>query len=158
MTCSATPNRVGHLARGLEFVLVALAVAEAEAVHVEALVLGDREHGGRVQAAAHEHDCRLVHRASSIVVAVSSGRLASRSDQLSHRVGREQRAATDPDGWQLAGAHQPVDARLRDPQHCSHLGDREERLERGSRGLADTIRSFHVLSRYCGDRTDPTPS
>ena len=42
--------------RGLEFDLVALAVAEGHGVDVEALGLGDRECGGGVEAAAQQAD------------------------------------------------------------------------------------------------------
>ena len=45
---------------GVEFDGVALPVAEAECAHVETLGLGDREHGGGVEASAEEDDGRTI--------------------------------------------------------------------------------------------------
>ena len=57
-TWLATPAAARDSRGGLELDLVALAVAEAERVDGEALALGDREHGGRVEAAAQQHHRR----------------------------------------------------------------------------------------------------
>ena len=45
----------------LEFDVVALAVPEAQRVGLEALFLGDREHGGGVQSSTQQDDCLLLH-------------------------------------------------------------------------------------------------
>ena len=76
--------RLRDALRGLEFDRVALAVAEAQRVGLEALVLRDRQHGGRVESSAQQHDCLARH-----VITLSIGTIGlvrTRTSKLHARV------------------------------------------------------------------------